>query len=244
MSIKAYVTCKKTNFWFNTPSLFNDKKKLKQLILDNAIVVYPEWMDNVLYSKAPVVWMLALYDRVIEKAYAFHPDMYPNLPALTVPIYNTRLFNMKGAGKRSGFAFYKGKAYLTSQEQCNRADEVFSQPGGIEITRFYPRSRRKLARILKSVKYFYTIDPATALSTEARLCGCPVVYLGAKMPIQIRETYNSNGMAFNGTKEEIWRAGVTLKDFKIDESNDWEKTVFNFVRDTYGYYINGEKEYA
>jgi hypothetical protein len=47
-----------------------------------------------------------------------------------------------------------------------------------EITGQYPATRRELAQLLQTSNVFYSYDNLSALSIEARLCGCPVKYIG------------------------------------------------------------------
>jgi hypothetical protein len=244
---EAYVNCEVVCKKLKTPTLFHKQEKLRKLILDGAIVVYPEWQKNILYSKAPINWQLAPWQTDMEKIFVFHDGFDKTKPQLYIDVSELDIFNEKWIwSKRSGAAIYMGKG-TGAEKYCN-FDLVDKEKKVTEITYKYPSSRRSLAKLLKSIKILYVADPLTNISSEARLCGCPVVYIGPKALEVHKATYIPAGYAFDSTTEEIQRAKDTLKDFfKIylkDIGGKQERTVNNFINESQEFWINGTKEYA
>lgn len=240
---EAYVTSKVlNNRGWNTPTLFHDRKKLRQLILDGAIAVYPEGNDNVLYSKSPVSWWLLPRDSRIELRFVYHQSFDVNAPVMHVEDFEHELFNTKGTGKRNGEALYLGKGCQIPGHF--RDLEKYRTKDSIDITRDYPRTfpktRKELAKILKRVKILYTADPASQINAEAMMCGCPVKYVGNSMPKWAKEVNDASGVYYEGTEEStrVFREVYAKREAEQDALID------KFIEITQNYWVNGTPDYG
>jgi hypothetical protein len=123
-----------------------------------------------------------------------------------IPTTELELFEYKDLTNRSGYAAWVGKG-----------SQTHALPGNCTmITHSYPAARTELASLFKSVEAFYCFDNLTALTTEARLCGCPtIVFPDGSIPMDSLYTdISRNGLCFS--EEELSKARDTIHLFKDD----------------------------
>ena len=237
--IEAYVTSKVlNNKGWDTPTLFDKQDKIRKLILDGAIVVYPEVWNNLLYSKNPISWrLLPDSSSMIEEVYVYHQSFDPTKKLFYIEDFEHDLFNTDHVGKRSGAAFYIGKGYQW-QENVNEYYKEFEKYSGkkYQITRDYqepkkswPYKRKDLAKLLKSVEVLYIADPSSQIMGEARFCGCPVVYIGKTIPEWCTNINYPEGFTTENTKESIDKATEGIVQFKekYQKREEGQQKVFN-----------------
>jgi len=166
---EAYITAEKSTKGNKSIELNSDK--LKQLILDGSIVVYPDkYQKNILHSWNPVGWELNTVEFAFEReGLIFTYDLkYGNHELFTI-IDTEEFFNNDKKYERKGNLVYVGKGTIDA-----RVNEI---PELTIINSTEPDTRKKLAELLKRSKMLYTYDSRTMITTEAILCGCPVTLL-------------------------------------------------------------------
>ena len=169
LGYEAYVNAKVTMKGSRT--IYGNEPKLRQLIIDGAIAVYPEInKDNYLWSKNPVGWILndGEFNFEREGLVFTYSKRYRDCETLTI-IEMEKFFTDDKKYERKYNTLYIGKG--TADTRMNEIKDRYV------ITLTDPKTREKLADLLKRSKVFYTYDSRTALSSEAKLCGCPVVIL-------------------------------------------------------------------
>lgn len=195
---EAYITSKSTIK--GSKSLYGNDPKLKQMIIDGAIAVYPEIsLKNYLWSKNPVGWLLnsGKFEFEREGLIFTFQKTYGDYETLCLTEIED-FFNNEHNYKRKYNSVYVGKG---------RADERMDVvKDRVLITYKYPKDRRKLAEILKQSKALYNFDANSMINAEARLCGCPVVIL---------ENGNNNLGFFD--KVVGGKLGVTNDESKIEQ---------------------------
>jgi hypothetical protein len=206
----AWITTPHTNPALKTP--YADPRKQRELVSAGAIAIYPEIVTgNPLRAKRVVRWVLykpgvlggqPTYDPH-ETVYAYNQMLFQDgyKDILSLPMTETALFRPpERPQNRSGALVYVGKGKRPSH-----------LPAGTEITREWPSSREVLARLFQHAEVFYCYDPLTALTDEARLCGCPVVLSGDGAFDRTRyeqSELGTNGLAFEPS--ELARAKTTV----------------------------------
>ena len=247
---ECYVTPKGlNNKGWDTPTLYNKPEKLRQLMKDGAIAIYPEHSNNKLYSKSPVCWKLFPSDDIISLCFVWNEGYDKLKPVMYVEEFEHKLFNKDGIKKRKGSAIYMGKAVEMFPENIEILNSLRT-PETIEITRtpiVYPRKRSDLAKILKRVEVIYTGDPITQLVTEARMCGCPVVYVGKYLPKWIKDATAPEGFSVGLDKKEVEKAYDTVDLFSgvFNQREELQNFYLDkFIEITQNYWINGEEHYG
>lgn len=166
---EAYMNCKKTEK--GVPTLWGEESKLRKMTIDGAIAVYPEInRRNYLWSKNPVGWLLNKGSFDFEKEgliFTFSRE-HGEQELLTILIAEDYFKNDKQY-KRKYNAVYVGKGREDNRTESITDKYIFSY--------LEPTERKKTAEILKRSKVLYTYDSRTALSSEAIMCGCPVILL-------------------------------------------------------------------
>ena len=117
----------------------------------------------------------------IKVAYNEALGKYADGEILTTPIIEP-YFRNEGL-QRSGALVWIGKGI-----------NDFMIKGATEITRYYPRDRKQLARLLNEAEILYTYDDFTMLTDEALLCGCKVILRKDGKETEIKEAKNFEQM--------------------------------------------------
>lgn len=219
---KAYVTTLVRN-----PDYIEPYSEMIPAVVDDLIAVYPEIaIGNPLKAKVVARWVLNEPGRLGgETDYDKNEIIFPfcklydkwNLPEermLYLPDLDLNLYYDTGE-KRKGRVVYVGKG--NNEEEL---EETINLPHlGNEPT-------KERADILRRSELMFCYDNLTAMTTAARLCGCPVCLIPDKSIEKERLLMNPDGVdgvAF-GT-EEI----ETVKDFdsaKVKER--YEKNIKDF----------------
>lgn len=234
---ESFVNVKVVNKEWKTPTLFDKKETRKNLIIDGAIVVYPEWQDNVLYSKSPISWQLQPFKSNVPFSFVFSQSFDEKAPLLKIFRFE-EYFNDKNCGEKEGSLLYFGK--MTNHPEYYNMSIVNKEKKITMIAHNFPKDRKGLAKLLRKSEILYTADPLTALSSEARLCGCIVIYIGNNMPEIYKKTIIPDGYAFNATVEEIARAKESLAEHyakHIKLIGDENEQVENFIKISQEYWL-------
>ncbi|HMV17513.1 MAG TPA: glycosyltransferase [Zoogloea sp.] len=127
--------------------------------------------------------------------YVYEPELLDIVPGATdvlrLPSINTSLFNNRDNphdAHRSGSCIYFGRYSAGQQEHPDLADTC------TVITQDFPATHEELAELLRRSERVYCFEN-TAISTEARLCGCPVVMLPS--PFFSKEKFFGRGQGFD-----------------------------------------------
>lgn len=169
LGYEAYTNAKIT--MKGDPTIWGNEHKLRQMIIDGAIAVYPEInRTNYLWSKNPVGWLLNKGEFQFEKEGLIftYSKKYRDCQMFTILQREDFFVDDKNYNRKYN-ALYVGKGTPDSRIN-NIKDKVI-------ITPAFPKTRKKLAKLLKQCKVLYTYDGTTALGEEARLCGCSIVLL-------------------------------------------------------------------
>jgi len=197
---EAYVIgCTVTNNKLQTPIL-NHQDFIRMMERDiSPIVVYPEVVHgNPLESTSVVRWILNTpghlggdkYYAASELLFCYSQDFMPvEMSALNlrVPVIDQSIFNNinnPNDEKREGTCFYANKYLLAGYELTEDVKNSVSLCQDVKLT------RTEIAAILRKSELMYCYEP-TALITEAKLCGCPVVmintpYLRPEIEVDIK----------------------------------------------------------
>lgn len=214
---EAYVVTPKTSPELWTPCL-TEAVINRHFALDlKPIVIYPEITRGTpLGVGVPVRWLLAPPGKIsghadftegeitigYREAFVDHPE----IPLLTVPASDPRLF---GPGlpeaERSGRYFFFNRLLSSGGELLPVTD------GAIEISPRQPRSLQELSDIFKTAELLYCYEEG-AITVEARMCGCPIVYLPNEhwLPAMPVSDFSNDGIAWGDSDDEIRRAKATV----------------------------------
>ncbi|MFA5839187.1 MAG: glycosyltransferase family 9 protein [Candidatus Margulisiibacteriota bacterium] len=186
----------------------------KKLIEEGAIIVYPEVVSgNPLQGRVVARYILNSpgllggekeYDPA-EICFCYvnsllQPGM-ENDRILYIPVIDTSVFFNNHQPKTIDYLVYFGKH-----------KKVGGYPESKIIYRHKP-SRPELGKLLRKCKKLICYDNFTALSTEATLCGCPVVIIpdGTRQKGALEEGgFGLNGIAWGNSPEEFIHAENTL----------------------------------
>lgn len=140
-------------------------------------------------------------------------------PILRTPCIDLNIFKDNGL-PRQGTCYFVYKGW-----NVKRRPEL-------EETEVKGYGPKELSELLNVSEVFYTYDDMTALSDEARLCGCPVVILNEDTDKKELLNENKNGLAYN--LSELPQAKETLPKFKdryLEQYyNEFEKQLLNFLK--------------
>jgi len=176
----AYVTSPVTHPDLTTPTA---NQRMIGELCKSGIVVYPEVEEgNPLGARRVVRYILNIPGRIrgsgefapTELLFAYCGLLRRFVPSydriLCVPVVELDLFK-PGASRlpRESSVYWVGKGSDTP-----RIPETEHMA---EISFEWPETRRGLAYLFKSSEWFYSYANYTALTIEARLCGCPTVII-------------------------------------------------------------------
>lgn len=171
---RAHITSSGVNPVWNTPTA---TEEVQQHISTEGIVIYPEiTLGNPLGAKRVVRYLLNR-PGLIAGDKAFDPSellfcycglLRQFVPSddriLSVPVVDTKIFTDTFC-KRVGGCYWIG----------GRGEALPDTENLTEITYSWPDSWEALASLFQQSKVFYSGTDYTALTIEARLCGCPTV---------------------------------------------------------------------
>jgi hypothetical protein len=214
--VTSPVTCPDLNTPAASPAAIGSLSK-------QGIVVYPEVEEgNPLGALRVVRYILNIPGRIRgsgqfadnELLYCYCGLLRRFVPhrdrVLTIPVVETDVFNNTDPiPHREGTVYWVGKGKDTP-----RVPEV---EDSVEITFDWPETRRGLAYLFKTSKWFYTYQTYTALTIEARLCGCPTVVIpnGRFDRQDFRWPPGMDGLAWGTDLEELQRAYLTVDRFPL-----------------------------
>lgn len=215
------------------PTLYGQREKLRQMVVNGAICVYPESMkENYLWSKNPVGWLLYYGEFEFEREGLLftYDKIHRDVETLTILDIEPFFCDDKNY-KRTFNAIYAVKGWSP--------EIIKDMPNKIMIGSNYPKTRKKLADLLKRSKCLHLFRSSN-ISAEARLCGCPVLFHendvdGKQNTMEaMKDTYASTrGMA--NSVEGLEQASAELPEYQKlwhaqDEKNESE--VIKFMKIT------------
>ncbi|MCE1184255.1 MAG: glycosyltransferase [Rhodocyclales bacterium] len=187
---EAWIVTQQTHPGLDTPLLTDEIRAAHQKAGLVPIAIYPEVVGrNPLNGRVVVRYLLNRPGMLGETPaygaddliYVYEPELATHSErvdgVLHMPSIDTRLFHNRDnpdEGRRSGCCIYFGRYTGGPQEYAELAARCTT------ITSDFPASREALAALLRRSEWLYCFEN-TALSMEARLCGCPVVILPGPM---------------------------------------------------------------
>jgi hypothetical protein len=149
-------------------------------IPQGTICIYPEGVKGNPLGAKTVVRYVLYYPGVLDgdKEYAAseiiftYDKQYFDAPVLTIPVIEDFFRNENLP--RSGGCFWIGKGTLKPDFKLLPETE-----GLTEITYDWPETREGMAKLFNEKEVFYTYDNCTAMSDEAKRCGCQVIVIGS-----------------------------------------------------------------
>ncbi len=127
---------------------------------------------------------------------------------LFLPACDPSKFNLDGTnpGDRKGTYFFYYRLLTRGGKLLPLTDNA------IEISPNKPRSLDELAVIFKQAELLYCYEDS-AIALEARMCGCPVVYIPnpTMLPKYPEDSFGRDGAAWGASTEEIAKAKSTVE---------------------------------
>lgn len=243
---EAYVITDTTHPGLRTPSLTAQVRQLHEEARREAIVVYPEVIeDNPLNARNVVRYLLNVPGLLNQRPlqwlttdliYALVAELIPSgtdTPLLEMPLVNMSIYNRDGVDdsrRRGSLVFIHRYLSRGGELQPDTAD-------ALEISFRVPtRTPQELAKLYRNAEVLYTYEHSTACY-EAMLCGCPVIYL--PNPVLLPETptgyLGREGWAWGNTPEQVAFAKSTvhqvLDNYHAIQTEFW-KQLRSFVEHT------------
>jgi O-antigen biosynthesis protein len=242
---EAYVTTTVTNPALRTPILATPALRRHEESGRQPIVIYPEVVrGNPLGARAVVRYLLnkpgflggdSEYDEtelVIAYKKEFAPAGLSFDMRLFVPPEDPEIFFLpsESEGSRQG-RYYYAYRYLASGfalSDMTRHAEPLSQER--------PRTLEELAALFRRAEMLYCYEGG-ALALEARLCGCPVVFVPSPYlnAIPDQEIFGVAGAAWGNGEEEVSRAKRSVREISVRYAGllrGFWKELAEFVRRT------------
>lgn len=209
--LTAYVTGMPNPDWNEK---YADAAKIRELILEDAIAVYPEvYPGNPLNARYVVRYVLnnprKRIDYEHEIIIAWLPSLAKRLKRcdgiLWFSLIEPEIFNNDSGYTRSGSVCYVGKGKLSPR--------IKETESSLRITRTWPARREELALLFKKSELFYSYDNFTGLTWEARLCGCPVVIIPSPDYSKEEVLAENNEVGLSYGLGDIERAKRTVREY-------------------------------
>jgi len=199
--------------------------KGKELIEKGAIAIYHECISsNYLNAQIVVPYIMGWWKLggqsgpgILESDVKFYyspkymTDEYQKSAKenykLSIDVIESDLFNLEGIGNRDKHIFYQGKGSV---------DSALIPEGVVAIRDDWPSTREGVSKLFKSGSWLWTGDAMSATADEARMCGCPVVFVPNKHfsrdnLIMIQRSLA--GFAIDPSDDEMSRAAESLVNY-------------------------------
>lgn len=224
LGFEAYIHAGAVNPNLRTPVLTDEVIATHFKQGRKPIVVYPEVVDGQpLGVGVAVRYLLAKAGfvdgpkrfRDDEIYFAYMQEYVSELPVsglLSIPASDTGYFHPGDdkATPRTG-------RYLFLNRYLERGGELTPETAGcIEISQRTPRTLEELGVLFRSAEVLFCYE-ASSIATEARLCGCPVVYLpnAVMMPEFPDNPLGRDGTAWGYSEEALSQAKATVSRVQV-----------------------------
>jgi hypothetical protein len=216
---ESYMVTNKTNPAWWTPRLTDEFMRQHYEQRRKPLVLYPEVVFGAPLGMGRKIRYLLNRPGFIdgpkrfdddEFVVAFRSEFVPESGArtiLTVPPTDIGLFNPLGVipeSRKGIYCYHNRFLHRGGRLQPVTRDTT-------EISPRHPRTLAELAAVFRSAELLYAYEASTIV-TEARLCGCPVVYLpnDAMLKDHPGSAYGLDGLAWGANAAEIARAKATV----------------------------------
>jgi len=216
---EAYIHGGKTNDDLWAPEL-DEQIMLKHYLAERKpIVVYPEVVSGtplelgikVRYMLNKPGFIAGHSDYDDDEIYFAYQEAF--LPAsaqgniLCIPATDPNLFNPLGTSEESRH----GRYFFYNRLLARGGSLQAITANATEISPALPRPLAELARIFRQAEVLYCYE-ASSIATEARLCGCPVVYIPNEtmLPEFPGNPLGDEGTAWGDSEEGLARAKASV----------------------------------
>lgn len=216
---ESYMVANKTNPAWWTPRLTDELMRQHYEQRRKPLVLYPEVVFGAPLGMGRKIRYLLNRPGFIdgpkrfdddEFLVAFRSEFVPESGArtiLTVPPTDIGMFNPLGVppeSRKGIYSYHNRFLHRGGRLQAITHDAV-------EISPRHPRTLAELATLFRSAELLYAYEASTIV-TEARLCGCPVVYLPNDTMLKEHpgSAYGLDGLAWGTDPTEIARAKATV----------------------------------
>ena len=207
---------------FLTPILTQRSARIHFAKNKTPIMVYPETVSGNPYASPCVVRYVLNFPGLLggdkeygsnELCFGYSKILAATTPypenVICIPASDPRIFFPPSSQvKREGSCYYASKY---KREHNGKLFEITKN--STEITSRMPNSQSpdEIADLFRKTELFYTYEN-TALALEARLCGCPAVFLPNEYLKSIIgfEEFGSDGFAWGASPDEIDKAKVSV----------------------------------
>jgi len=209
--------------------------KIRDVVQDG-IVVYHGLLGDIFKAKHPVWYLLGHHPQFEGRNIFVHNGALLKSSIgidrlLYISTIELNLFNLENIATRKYTTIWIGKGQV-NQEFINS----LPKDGLFLIKASLPATRKEVADLFKQSKVLYSFDSLSQVNSEARLCGCPVVFV-PNIKANVAQLKNMcdgiNGVALNTTPGEIKRAVDTVhlypKDY-MESIKDCDKMLDNFIQ--------------
>jgi len=236
----AYITAACTHGALWTPQLSPAIQRAHWQARQVPIVVYPEVSPSHGLELGLPVRFLLYYPGVHGGPKTFDADtlvfklggdvLYPGGHSLELPTIKTELFCPPQEPKPRDRVLYYYNRYSGKLRDFG--------PDAIEISPKQPKTLAETAALYQRASVLYCYEYSTA-AQEARLCGCPVVYLPnpERLPTldPIIRFWGMNGVAWGDDPDAVLQARASVHLFANDYAQrmaNWRQDVLRFIETT------------
>ncbi|WP_029461556.1 glycosyltransferase [Serpentinimonas barnesii] len=240
LGFEAYVQSPQTSGELWTPQLTPGIQLAHWKAGKVPVVVYPEVAARHALELGLAVRYLLYYPGVHGGPKAFDPDtlvfklaadvLYPGGDNLELPTIDTALFQPPPAGTPRDRVLYYYNRYSGLLRDFG--------PDAVEISPKKPKSLSETAALYQRARVLYAYEYSTA-AQEARLCGCPVVYLPneERLPTLDRLIgfWGLAGLAWGDEPDQVLQAQRSVGDFPEQYAQSmahWREDLIAFIEKT------------
>jgi len=217
LGYEAYISASQVSQWLWTPLLSDEVMKRHFITGRKPIALYPEVVRGTPLGVGTKVRLLLNLPGKIAGHAEFDDDEItfgyrsafvkdPATPLLTMPTSDPAQFcpGLPESQRSGRYVFFNRLLARGGKLQAVTADAE-------EISSRKPRSMAELSEIFKRAELLYCYEDG-AITLEARMCGCPVVFIpnGTMLPTLPSEDFGGLGAAWGTSEEEIRRAKDTV----------------------------------